>query len=147
MSHTAHKEEHHGVAHVATFKSLVTIFVLLVILTGITYLASLVDFGSLNLVVAIGIAVVKSSLVVLYFMHLRNDKPFNSVVFVGCLIFVGLFIGLALLDKTAYAKSVDKSQAPAMKNVHTPNEFKPHGEHKAPAAGESKEAPKAEPKH
>jgi cytochrome c oxidase subunit 4 len=130
MSSTSHKEEHHGVAHIATFKSLVTIFVLLIGLTVITYLASLVNFGSLNLFVAIAIAVVKSSLVVLYFMHLRYDKPFNSVVFVGCLVFVGLFIGLALMDSIAYKTEVDRSQAPGMKDIHTPGVYKPHDNHK-----------------
>jgi cytochrome c oxidase subunit IV len=117
-------EYDHGVAHVATFPSLVTVFVLLLFLTGVTYLVSLFNFGELNLVIALAVAVVKSSLVVLYFMHLRYDKPFNSIVFVGCLIFVGLFIGLALLDKTSYNNEVDKGQTKTMDKIHPAGVYK-----------------------
>ena len=113
----------HGLAHIASVRSLVAVFGTLVVLTAITYCASLVNFGEFNLIIALAIAVLKSSLVVLFFMHLRYDKPFNSIVFVGCLIFVALFIGLALLDKTSYNNQVSKDQAPGMK--HVPNQFGP----------------------
>jgi len=88
----------HGVGHIVPFSILFGVFAALTVLTVVTYMASLVDFGEFNLIVALAIAVVKASLVVLFFMHLRWDKPFNAIVFVGCLIFVGLFISLALLD-------------------------------------------------
>jgi cytochrome c oxidase subunit 4 len=116
-------EYDHGVAHVASFKSLVIVFSALLVLTAVTYLISLHNFGEFNLVIALAVAVVKSSLVVLYFMHLRYDKPFNSIVFVGCLIFVGLFIGLALLDKISYHHELDKGQTPTMNKIHTPNVY------------------------
>jgi cytochrome c oxidase subunit 4 len=61
---------HHGVGHVVPFKILFAVFGSLTILTVITYAASLVDFGELNLFIALTIAVVKASLVVLFFMHL-----------------------------------------------------------------------------
>jgi cytochrome c oxidase subunit IV len=52
---------------------------------------------------------------VLFFMHLIWDRPFNAIVFVGCLIFVGLFISLALLDTTQYHASEYQQEAPGMK--------------------------------
>jgi cytochrome c oxidase subunit 4 len=79
--------------------------------------ASLVDFGELNLVVALAIAVIKASLVVLFFMHLRWDKAFNSIVFIGCLIFVSLFISLSLLDSNQYRRSVTEGQASKVPHV------------------------------
>lgn len=97
---------HHGVAHVVSFKILFNVFAALCVLTAITVGASYVNFGELNLVVALVIAVIKASLVVLYFMHLRWDKPFNSIVFIGCLVFVSLFIALALLDTGQYHRSM-----------------------------------------
>ena len=118
-------EYDHGVAHVATFKSLTIVFAALLVLTGVTYLVSLKDFGEFNLIIALAVAVVKSSLVVLFFMHLRYDKPFNSIVFVGCLIFVGLFIGLALLDKTSYAHEVKPGQTEYMNKIHSPGVYPP----------------------
>jgi len=68
--------------------------------------------------------VVKASLVVLFFMHLRWDKPFNAIVFIGCLIFVGLFISLALLDTGQYYKSEFDQQAPGVKHIPLPAESK-----------------------
>jgi cytochrome c oxidase subunit 4 len=101
----------HGVGHVVSLKILVNVFLALTLLTIVTVGASYVNFGEFNLIIALAIAVVKASLVVLFFMHLRWDKPFNSIVFVGCLIFVGLFISLALLDTGQYHGSVLTKEA------------------------------------
>ena len=72
----------------------------LVVLTGITMTASYVDFGSpaVNVVIALAIASIKASLVALYFMHLRYDKPFLSVIFVTGLFFLGLLLMLTMVD-------------------------------------------------
>ena len=102
---------HHGVGHVVPMKILFGVFAALTVLTVITYVASLFDFGEFNLIVALIIAVIKASLVVLFFMHLVWDRPFNAIVFIGCLIFVGLFIGLALLDTGQYKHSSENKQA------------------------------------
>ena len=108
----------HGVGHIAPFRVLLAVFIALTVLTVVTVAASLVDFGEFNLIVALAIAVVKASLVVLFFMHLIWDRPFNAIVFVGCLIFVGLFVSLALLDSGQYRGSQDRGQAPGVKDVH-----------------------------
>jgi cytochrome c oxidase subunit 4 len=109
-------DEHHGVGHVVPFKILLGVFLALTALTVITVVASLFDFGEFNLIVALAIAVVKASVVVLFFMHLLWDKPFNAIVFVGCLIFVGLFISLALLDTRQYQPSQYNQQAEGVKH-------------------------------
>ena len=62
----------------------------------------------------------KATLVVLYFMHLRYDRPFNLVVFLGCLAFVVLFISLVLTDTQSYQPSVLPGQAQSMKDVYQP---------------------------
>jgi len=110
----AHKHEHVG--HVVSLKILLAVFSALTILTVITVAASEVNFGEFNLVVAMVIAVIKASLVVLFFMHLFWDRPFNAIVFVGCLIFVGLFISLALLDSGQYRNSQFNKQAEGVKH-------------------------------
>ena len=53
-----------------------------------------------------GVATVKGTLVALYFMHLRWDRPFNSIIFVGSLLFLGIFLGFALLDTAEYNPSL-----------------------------------------
>ena len=64
---TAHAKdaEHHGVGHVVPFKYLLAVFLGLTFLTVVTVVASLFDFGEFNLLVAMAIAVVKATLVVL----------------------------------------------------------------------------------
>jgi cytochrome c oxidase subunit 4 len=108
----------HGVGHIVPFKILFGVFAALTLLTVVTVAASLVDFGEFNLIVALAIAVVKASLVVLFFMHLIWDRPFNAIVFVGCLIFVGLFLSLALLDTRQYRGTQARGQAPGVKDTH-----------------------------
>ena len=66
-----------------------------------------VDLGSFNLWIAMAIATVKATLVLLYFMHLRYDRPINAIVFVTALLFVALFVSIALLDTRAYEPGPD----------------------------------------
>jgi len=117
MSQPIEHPKHEHVGHVVPLKILLAVFGALTVLTVITVAASYVDFGDFNLVVALIIAVIKASLVVLFFMHLFWDKPFNAIVFVGCLIFVGLFISLALLDSGQYRHSEFNTQAEGVKHV------------------------------
>lgn len=108
------------VGHVAPMKILVGVFAGLLLLTFITVAITWVDLGNLNLYAALAVAFVKATLVVLYFMHLRWDKGINVLVFVGCLLFVTLFIALALTDSRQYAPSRMPGQAPGMEKVHKP---------------------------
>jgi cytochrome c oxidase subunit 4 len=109
-----------ALSHVVPMKVLAAVFVTLLALTALTVAAAGVDLGNLNLYVALLIAGVKASLVVLYFMHLRYDRPFLLVVFIGCLGFVVLFISLVLTDAAAYRPSLIPGEAPAMEKVHKP---------------------------
>ena len=91
----------HGHSHVHGGPKLyAAVLAALLVLTGITVSASYVNFGSssVNVVVALTIASIKASLVALYFMHLRYDKPINSVIFVAGLFFLGLLLMLTLID-------------------------------------------------
>jgi cytochrome c oxidase subunit 4 len=61
-----------------------------------------VDLGELNIYIALGIAAVKASIVALYFMHLRYDRPFNGLILVTAFLFVALFVGAVMDDTHAY---------------------------------------------
>jgi cytochrome c oxidase subunit 4 len=88
--------------HVVSPANLLGVYALLVVFTAITVGVSRIDLGNYNILVALAVAVVKGSLVLLYFMHLRWDSPFNALAIIAALLFVCLFIGLALLDSNAY---------------------------------------------
>lgn len=88
----------HAMPHVLPVKAYAAVFGALLALTAITVAVSYVNFGVMNLVVALGVATIKASLVALIFMHLWFDKKFNAIVFVSSLIFLGVFIGLTMAD-------------------------------------------------
>ena len=101
----------HG-AHVVPLKILFGVWFALVVLTVITVGAVRIDLGPFNIWIALAIALVKSALVGLYFMHLRYDQPFNAIILVGSLLFVVLFVGLALLDTAHYQHELIPGFAP-----------------------------------
>jgi cytochrome c oxidase subunit 4 len=68
------------------------------ILTLVTTWAGLVDLGRLNVVVALAIAVIKASLVVLFFMHIYWSAKLNRVVVVAGFAWLGLLLWLTLTD-------------------------------------------------
>jgi cytochrome c oxidase subunit IV len=95
-------------AHVVPFRTLLAVFVALLALTYITVAARFIDLGSLNIWIALGIATIKGVLVVLYFMHLRYDSPFNAIVFVTALAFMFLFLGITILDTIQFQPGIDE---------------------------------------
>jgi len=54
--------------------------------------------GGWGVAVALGIAITKSALVALFFMHLWDQRGANRLVFLTSLVFVVLLIGLTLSD-------------------------------------------------
>ena len=84
--------------HVLPLKIYLGVAVSLMILTVITVWVSYMDFGVFNIIVAMGVATIKATLVVLFFMHLKYDEKFNAIVFVGCLSFLAVFFVLTLAD-------------------------------------------------
>lgn len=101
-----HDDHDHGLSHVATIKVLAATGGTLLVLTVVTVLATKVDFGAnINLAIAMAIAVVKATLVILFFMHLRYDRLFHSVVFVAAILAAALFVGFTLMDTNQYQQT------------------------------------------
>lgn len=100
---------HDEIAHVMPVRLLLGVWGALMVLTVITVAVTSVDLGSrINLTIAMAIATVKAGLVVTYFMHLRWDRPFHTLVFLGSLLFVSLFISMTLLDKSEYERDIEE---------------------------------------
>lgn len=78
--------------HIAPTKFYVGILGALLFLTFITVYVSYFDFGSANTLIAVLVATVKASLVAAFFMHLRHDRVFNTISFVGAFVFLSLLI-------------------------------------------------------
>jgi len=77
-----------------------TILGALLALTAITVAAAGINFGSpsTNTWVAMLIASVKATLVALFFMHLKYEKPVNGIIFVVGIFTLALFLIFILLD-------------------------------------------------
>jgi cytochrome c oxidase subunit 4 len=100
----------HEGAHAVPRRILIAVYAALLICTAITVAVSQIDLGEFNIVVALAVAVVKGALVALFFMHLFWDQPFNGVVLIAALLFVALFIGIALMDVHAYQVNMNPPQ-------------------------------------
>lgn len=98
----AHAGGHPLVGHLVPVSTLLLTATALLVLTVITVAVRYIDIGEFNIWVAIGIAVVKAALVATFFMHLRWDRPFNVLVFVGCSLFVILMMAFCVLDTGQY---------------------------------------------
>lgn len=74
------------------------IFAALVVLTGVTTTVAFFDLGLLNAVVALSIAVLKASLVVLFFMHLKYGSRLTWVIGGAAVFWLGILFVLILSD-------------------------------------------------
>jgi len=100
----AHPEVHDHEPHVHGGPKLYgAILGALLVLTVITVGASMIDWGGgmANVIIAMLIATLKASLVALFFMHLRWDKPMTGIIFCSTLFFLGLFLIGCYTDQVA----------------------------------------------
>ena len=81
-------------AHVSPKSVYYAIFATLMVLTIITVYVATINLGHLNFPVALGIAITKATLVILFFMHAKYTSKLTKL-FVGTAFFF-LFILLAL---------------------------------------------------
>jgi cytochrome c oxidase subunit IV len=85
--------------HIVPIRVYVTIFLILLVGTGLTVLAAFRDFpGQLNTVVAMTIAITKATFVVLYFMHVRYSARLIWVILASAFFWMGILFALTLSD-------------------------------------------------
>lgn len=75
-----------------------TVFGMLVFLTLVTVYLAEFDFGSLSVLVTLGIAGTKAGLVLAVFMHLYFDNKFYALVLSVSLVFLSLFVLFPIID-------------------------------------------------
>ena len=107
MSAHDHSEDGHDFAHPLPVPVLLAVFFALILLTLATVAQASFDFGNYDVAIVMGIATVKAALVLLIFMHMAFDKPFNIAVFLGCFVFVGLFVIFTLGDSQMTSDSFE----------------------------------------
>lgn len=88
----------HSDNHITGNRTYVAVWMALILLTIITVATSYAHFGTFNLVIALGIASVKASLVALYFMHLKFEEKITWLFFLYPLVLLAILISLSMSD-------------------------------------------------
>ena len=85
--------------HIVSVRVYITIFLGLLVGTALTVAAAFVDFPwRLNTIVALTIAVVKATLVVLYFMHVRYSARLVWVILASALFWMAILFAFTFSD-------------------------------------------------
>jgi len=85
--------------HIVYPRVYITIFLVLLVGTILTVVAAFRDFpGPLNAVLALTIAVVKATFVVLYFMHVRYSPRLIALIIAAALFWMAILFALTISD-------------------------------------------------
>ena len=84
--------------HVIPKKIYYAIFGILMLCTYLTVQIAFFDLGELNTVAALGIAALKATLVVLFFMHLKYSTRLTWAVVAGSIFWFGILLTLTMSD-------------------------------------------------
>ncbi len=109
------KSDNHS-HHITPLSIYYKVWITLLVFTVITVLISYVDFGPMNLLIAMIVATIKAVLVMAFFMGLKYDKAESAIAFLSSFVFLGIFVSMTVAD-TFYrpavdAALIDKSGAP-----------------------------------
>jgi len=96
-SHNDNRNQEHS--HVILSDAMIwKIGACLFVLTAVTVGVAHINLGWMNFPVAMLVAIIKGSLVALFFMGLKYDKKENSVILIGSFLFLAIFIVLTSCD-------------------------------------------------
>ncbi len=104
-----HNDEHFDPSsHVVPISLYVGIWATLMMFTALTVFAATIELHVFNIVVALLIATIKGTLVVLFFMHLRYSTRLTMVTVIAAIFFLLILFSLSMTDylTRAWATSV-----------------------------------------
>ena len=85
-------------SHILPKRVYYTIFAILLFCTYLTVQIAFLDLGPLNTIGALGIAIFKAVLVVLFFMHVKYSTRLTWAVVLGSVFWLGILLALTLSD-------------------------------------------------
>jgi cytochrome c oxidase subunit IV len=100
--------------HIVSWKIYIVIFLTLMVGTTLTVLAAFQNFGQFNIVIALAIATIKATLVVLYFMHARYSPKRTQLVIVCSVFWLAIMLALTLSDYTTRTQRESRLARPAI---------------------------------
>ncbi|MCG8702155.1 MAG: cytochrome C oxidase subunit IV family protein [Bacteroidales bacterium] len=84
--------------HISSFTSHAIVLLVLLLLTTITVVVAEINFGKLSIAVAIGVASIKATIVVTWFMHLKFENRFIKGVVIGVFVVYALVLIITFFD-------------------------------------------------
>jgi len=84
--------------HVSPKSTYYTIFGSLMVLTAVTVSVAFINLGRLNFPVALAIAILKATLVILFFMHVKYSSRLTQLICGVSFFFLFVLFGLTLTD-------------------------------------------------
>src|ERR1700732_1226535 len=85
--------------HISSVGSSVAIWLALLAGTGITVAAAFIDLGPFNTIVALTIATIKATLVVLFFMHVKyTHEKMTGLVVASAIFWLFILLALSMAD-------------------------------------------------
>ncbi len=98
--------------HIVSPKIYAAILAALLLGTWLTVQAAKIDLGRWNIVLALLIATIKMSLVILFFMHGKYSPKRTQIVIVSGFFWLAIMLGLTLTDYTARHPEPSRSANP-----------------------------------
>lgn len=86
--------------------------------TGITVWAAYQNFGPFNIVIALLIATIKMSLVILFFMHGKYSAKRTQLVIISGFFWLAIMLGLTLMDYTTRHPEPSRTANPPAAVIH-----------------------------
>ena len=102
------------------------VWLILIVATYITARTGRMDLGGANLPLALAIATVKASLVVLFFMHMTEAAGANRIVFIVSLLFLLLMLAGVFGDLLTRSEMSLPSVTPTLEQTEAPAVEEPH---------------------
>lgn len=90
----------------------VVVWIALLVFTALTYFTGTAHVGKWAIFIALGIAVIKSTLVALIFMHLKDSSGATRLVFVTSLVFLALLLLFTVADVATRFRLATPAGAP-----------------------------------
>ena len=100
--------------HIVPPKVYVGIFLSLMVLTAATVAAAYVNLGPFNIVIALAIATLKATLVVLFFMHARYSPGRTHMVIIAAVFWLAIMLALTLSDYSTRDREAASNTQPSV---------------------------------
>jgi cytochrome c oxidase subunit IV len=104
--------------HVVSPKIYATILAALLLGTWITVQAAKIDLGRWNIVLALAIATIKMTLVILFFMHGKYSSKRTQLVIISGFFWLAIMLGLTMTDYKARTPEPSRSANPPAAVIH-----------------------------